>query len=147
MGRAAGVVARRGRRPWGSGGACAPARPHRVRPRRRLNPESRMIRVLPLTAARERDWTAFLLRRPDGLLYHSLAYRDMLVALLGCEPEYLIAVDDDDAVRGVLPIMWASGGRVANALPYYGSIGAPVADSADAAHALEKAWNERATAD
>ena len=109
-----------------------------------------MIRVLPLTAAREPEWTAFARGRPEALLYHSLAYRDLLVELLGCEPEYLVALDDSDRVRGVLPIMWASdadGLRVANALPYYGSNGAPLADSPAAAAALAVAWDERATAD
>ena len=107
------------------------------------------MRVIPLTAAREDDWTAFLRARPEALLYHSLPYRDLLADLLGCRPDYLVAVDADERVRGALPIMWAldaSGTRVANALPYYGSNGAPVADSDEAAAALAAAWDARATA-
>ena len=107
-----------------------------------------MMRVLPMTAAREGDWTAFLLGHPDGLLYQSLPYCNLLVELLGCQAEYLLALDEADAVRGLLPLMWAADSddrRVANALPWFGSIGAPLTDCDEAAAALSAAWDERAT--
>jgi hypothetical protein len=43
--------------------------------------------------------------------------------------------------------MWAgdSDGRVANALPFYGSHGSPIADSSESENALIEAWNDRVT--
>ena len=82
------------------------------------------MEVIQLTARDEDAYTAFVRSRPDGLLYHALPYRDLLVDQLGCTPEYLLAVDGGE-VRGVLPLMWAgeAGARVDNSLPFYGSHG------------------------
>lgn len=89
-------------------------------------------------------WDSFLLSCRGGLVYHSTPYRDLLVELLGCEPEYLVAREAGE-VRGVLPLMWAEGdgGRICNSLPYYGSHGGPVAADETAERRLLDAWNER----
>jgi GNAT acetyltransferase-like protein len=103
------------------------------------------MEVIQLTARDEDAYTAFVRSRPDGLLYHALSYRDLLVDHLGCTPEYLLAVDGGE-VRGVLPVMWAEadGQRIANSLPFYGSHGSVLADAPAARTALLDAWNERA---
>ncbi len=105
-----------------------------------------MIEVRVLGAADEPAYEGFLGAREDGLLYHSLPYRDLLVEHLGAEPEYLLALDGGE-VRGALPIMWTSegGARIANSLPYYGSHGSILAEDDGARDALLAAWNERAT--
>lgn len=105
-----------------------------------------MIEVTPLAPDHEAAWDDFLIRTPGGLLYHSIAYRNLLAGLLGCEAEYLVARDGGE-VRGVLPVMWSAGdgGRVCNSLPFYGSHGAPVTSDGDAERALIGAWDERAT--
>ena len=105
-----------------------------------------MIQVEPLPPAESPDWDAFLRSTSGGLIYHSIAYRDLLVDLLGCESEYLVAREGGE-IRGVLPVMWASdeAGRVCNSLPFYGSHGGPIAGSSEAEEALMEAWNERAT--
>jgi hypothetical protein len=59
-----------------------------------------VIVVEPLRSDQEERYEAFVRSQPDALFYHSLAYRDLLVELLGCEQHYL-AVWDDDALRGV----------------------------------------------
>jgi hypothetical protein len=105
-----------------------------------------VIEVRPLAADEGAVWDD-LLRSADGLLYHSIGYRDLLLDHLGCEPEYLVA-DRDGTLEGVLPMMWSSGkvgDRVLNSLPFYGSHGGPVAKTAEAHAALLAAWDERAT--
>jgi hypothetical protein len=91
-------------------------------------------------------WDEFLLGSPGGLVYHATRYRDLLVDHLGCEAEYLMALEGGE-IRGVMPLMWSgkAGARVCNSLPFYGSHGGPVAARPDAEESLIDAWNERAT--
>ena len=98
-----------------------------------------MIEVRALRAADEAAYTAFLATRGEALLYHSLPYRDLLLDQLGCEAEYLVALEGGE-IRGVLPTMRSGG--VLNSLPFYGSHGGVVGDGADV---LLAAWDERAT--
>jgi hypothetical protein len=104
-----------------------------------------MIEVDRLETSEEREWDSFLRARRGGLFAHSIAYRDLLVAELGCEPEYLVAREADE-IRGVLPVMWTedAGGRICNSLPLHGSHGGPVGADEPAMRALIDAWNERA---
>jgi hypothetical protein len=104
------------------------------------------MELIELTERHEDAYTAFVQSRPDGLLYHSLPYRDLLDEHLGCAPEYLLAIDAGE-IRGVLPVMWteAGGRRIANSLPYYGSHGSVLAAGPQARATLLAAWNERAT--
>ncbi|HEX6051408.1 MAG TPA: hypothetical protein VFZ21_19145, partial [Gemmatimonadaceae bacterium] len=87
-----------------------------------------MIDVTTLTVESEPAYRDFVARTPGALVYHSLAYRDLLKEHLGCHDEYLVATDDGD-VRGVLPLMWTGDddARVYNSLPFYGSHGSVLA--------------------
>jgi CelD/BcsL family acetyltransferase involved in cellulose biosynthesis len=107
-----------------------------------------VIEVATLTAETEPAYRDYVARAPGALLYHSLAYRDLLIDHLACEQEYLVATDGGD-VCAVLPLMWTGddGARVYNSLPFYGSHGSVLADSEEAAAALIAAYDERATAD
>lgn len=107
-----------------------------------------MIEVDTLDAASEPAYRDFVARTPGALVYHSLAYRDLLVDHLGCRHEYLAATDGGD-VRGVLPLMWTGddGARVYNSLPFYGSHGSVLASGPEEAAALIAAYDERATAE
>lgn len=95
------------------------------------------LRVVPLTAAREPAYSAFVDAHPAALISYTLAYRDLLVALLGCTPRYGVALRDD-VVVAVMPLMSLDGdrGRVLNALPYFGSNGGPLAADDAAGEAL-----------
>lgn len=106
-----------------------------------------MIDVAPLTAASEPAYRDFVARTPGALVYHTLAYRDLLVDHLGCRHEYLVASDGGE-VRGVLPLMWTGDedARVYNSLPFYGSHGSVLASEPEAEAALIAAYDERATA-
>jgi hypothetical protein len=101
-----------------------------------------VIEVRALTEADEPAYAALVSERPDGLLYHSPAYRDLLVDELGCRAEYLGAFEGGE-LRGALPVMWS--GAVANSLPFYGSHGSVLAADARVRGALVRAWDERAT--
>ena len=105
-----------------------------------------MSRVEPLGPDQDPAWDEFLLGSTGGLVYHSTRYRDLLTDHLGCEAEYLVALDGGE-IRGVLPLMWSGegDGRVCNSLPFYGSHGGPVAAHPDVESKLIDAWNERAT--
>lgn len=106
-----------------------------------------MIEVAPLSAQAVPAYRDFVARMPGALVYHSLAYRDLLIDHLGCRQEYLVATDGP-SVRGVLPLLWTGddSARVYNSLPFYGSHGSVLADDPEAEAALISAYDERATA-
>jgi CelD/BcsL family acetyltransferase involved in cellulose biosynthesis len=106
-----------------------------------------VIEVAPLTAEAEPAYREFVADMPGALLYHSLAYRDLLLEHLGCRDEYLLATAGGE-IRGVLPLLWTDDerGRVYNSLPFYGSHGSVLARGDAEAAALIAAYDERATA-
>jgi hypothetical protein len=106
-----------------------------------------VIEVATLSAESEPAYRDFVARMPGALVYHSLAYRNLLVDHLGCRHEYLVATDVGD-VCGVLPLMWTGDetARVYNSLPFYGSHGSVLARGPLEAGALIAAYDKRATA-
>ena len=106
------------------------------------------VEVARLTADREPAYTDFVAAHPAALISYTLAYRDLLVELLGCESRYAVALRDG-AVAGVIPLMSAHGawGTVLNSLPYFGSNGGPLAHDAEAAEALRGWYGAQARAD
>jgi Acetyltransferase (GNAT) domain len=85
----------------------------------------------------------YLLTRRGSLFYYCSKYKDFLKRLLGCEEEYLLAVDGGE-IKGVLPLMYREkdGGRVYNSLPYYGSNGGVTASDRAAYRDLISAYND-----
>ena len=63
----------------------------------------------------------------DGLVYYTAQYGSFLMDLLGAQSDYLLA-GPPEAPVGLLPLLTKEGplGAVANALPFFGSHGAPV---------------------
>lgn len=98
----------------------------------RENDVATPVVVNVVVAEDEESYNDFVGRHPMAMIYHSLRFRDMLVALLGCRPVYGIARRGLDVV-GVFPLMVATGahGEVLNSLPYFGSNGGPLASAAD----------------
>jgi hypothetical protein len=107
-----------------------------------------VIEVAPLSADMESAYRDFVAGMPGALVYHSLAYRDLLVDHLGCRQEYLVATDSGD-IRGVLPLLWMGDERtrVYNSLPFYGSHGSVLARGLAEESALIAAYDDRATAE
>ena len=58
--------------------------------------------VRELGAAETGRWSAYVERHPDGTLYHTLAWQDVVREAFGHAPRYLL-YEEGDAVRGVLP--------------------------------------------
>jgi hypothetical protein len=94
------------------------------------------------------EYEDYLLTQENSLLYYSSKYKQLLKDLLGCEEEYLLAVDEG-RIRGLLPLLYLErhGKRVYNSLPYYGSNGGIVSDSPAAYEALAETYNELAKSD
>ena len=82
------------------------------------------MKIVALDDSWHQKYTDFLKEIEGALLYHSIAYRNLLLELLQCESEYYIAVENEK-VCGVLPLLKKKGayGWVYNALPFYGSNG------------------------
>lgn len=57
------------------------------------------------TAADAALWDAFVLSQPDASGYHTLAWREVVTLVFGHPTFYLMAKDDHDTVRGVLPLV------------------------------------------
>lgn len=50
-------------------------------------------------------WDSYLASRPEASLYHRYAWRDFFAGYFGKETEYLVALDSNDAITGVLPLV------------------------------------------
>ena len=100
-----------------------------------------VIATTELTPDLETQWTDFVSRHPAGLLYFGLKFRDFLIDVTGGRPRYRVALQGGRVV-GVLPVMERDGpyGRVMNALPFFGSHGAPLAATPAAKRALLADW-------
>jgi hypothetical protein len=95
------------------------------------------IKIVSLTPERELAYAKFVDEHPNALISYALPFRDFLKELLGCEARYALAVRAGE-VLGILPLMMQHGsyGSVLNALPYFGSSGAPLVTDPDAAELL-----------
>lgn len=93
-------------------------------------------------------YEAFLLARPETLLYQSWRYQQLLQVLLGCRQQGMLALNDSGDVLAALPLMAMDGplGTVVNSLPFYGSNGGLIGDDLAARAALVAAYNQMARA-
>jgi len=92
-------------------------------------PNSIYIKSLDDTQAA--DYTAFLKSSSQNLLYASYNYKKLIEHHLACTSNYLLAFDEENKIRGALPIMIKKNsqyGHIANSLPYYGSNGGIIVD-------------------
>jgi hypothetical protein len=101
------------------------------------------MEIRQLTEEWEPAYEAFVQEHPFSLLYYSLRYKDFLEKLLGCQAQYLVAVDGA-RIRGVFPMMRKAGkyGDVYNSLPFYGSHGGILADGKESSRLLSGAYDE-----
>jgi serine/alanine adding enzyme len=77
------------------------------------------VEVLDLTTEHEASWSGFVAREPAASVYHTIAWRDLLVETYRYRPAYRLAVDRGE-VCGVLPLM-----RVRSALTGNRQVGLP----------------------
>ena len=99
------------------------------------------LRIEKLRPELAENYDRFLLSYPETLFYHCSKYKDFLKDLLGCEEDYLLAIEGGN-IRGALPLMYLEreGKRVYNSLPFYGSNGGIVGDDPLARQALVNAY-------
>jgi serine/alanine adding enzyme len=62
------------------------------------------MRVVPFTAS-GRAWDAFVTRAPEATFCHLYGWRGLMADVLGHECLYAAAVDGEDEIRGVLPLV------------------------------------------
>jgi lipid II:glycine glycyltransferase (peptidoglycan interpeptide bridge formation enzyme) len=94
------------------------------------------------------DWyykySIFVKSHEGSMIYHGIEYKNLLIDLLQVEDKYLMAIDKDDNIQAVLPLMYKKGklGYVINSLPFYGSNGAIIANSKAAFDFLIESYNQ-----
>ncbi len=101
------------------------------------------MEIEKLTQAYYKQYHDFLMGKKESLIYYSLKYRDLLVNLLQCNSDYLIAVEKGH-IFGILPLMIKNGtyGKIINSLPFYGSNGGILAANKEAYQLLLKEYNK-----
>ena len=101
----------------------------------------RIERLTPHLADR---YERFLLAQPESLIYQSSRYQNLLVDLLGCRQESMLALDESGNIQAALPLMAAQGflGTVVNSLPYFGSNGGLIGNDSIARSELITAYHK-----
>lgn len=101
------------------------------------------MRIEVLTDQLAERYEDFLLARPETLLYQSWRYQRLLIGLLDCRQQSLLALNDAGDVMAALPLMAMDGplGTVLNSLPFYGSNGGLIGDDPFARAELATAYN------
>ena len=100
------------------------------------------MQIERLSPALSELYESFLLDRPHTLLYQSWRYQSLLLELLACRQETLLALDEQGSILASLPLMAMDGrfGTVLNSLPYYGSNGGLIGEDPTARAALAQAY-------
>jgi len=86
-------------------------------------------------------WDRYVLSHPGGSGYHLMAWRRVMEDAFGHATFYLMVTDEDQAVHGVLPLVFLSSrlfGRLLVSMPYV-NYGGLLADTVEAQDALLKA--------
>ena len=100
------------------------------------------IQVTPLaSAADDAAYAEFLAGAQAATLWHTPAWRDVLIACTGAEPRYLLA-RRGGAVVGAMAAMAREGpfGRIVNSLPFFGSHGDILTSEYAAGDAIEQSF-------
>ena len=87
------------------------------------------------------SWDQYVLSHPGGSGYHLMAWRRVMEDAFGHATFYLMATDEDQTVRGVLPLVFFSNrlfGRLLVSMPFV-NYGGLLADTVEAQSALLKA--------
>ena len=79
-----------------------------------------MYQVRKLQSSDEASYANFVDRNEGSLIFQSLSYLKLIRELTSSKQETLLAVDDNEIIKGVLPLLSATGkfGTVYNSLPY-----------------------------
>jgi len=99
------------------------------------------IEVVPFE---DGNWDRFATQAEDSTFCHLAAWRDIMTDVLGAEPLYRVAVDEEGSWRGILPLVRVRSrlfGHYLVSMPflnYGGPLGTPAAQTALAEHAAHE---------
>lgn len=102
------------------------------------------MRIEVLSERFAERYETFVLAQPSTLLYHSWSYQSLLVSLLGCRQQSLLALDEHGSILAALPLMAMDGplGSVFNSLPFFGSNGGIIGRNLAARSELVRTYTE-----
>ena len=71
------------------------------------------------------NYETFVLSQPESLFFQSWRHQNLLMEILDCKQQTLLALDDEGKILGALPLLSMEGkfGRCINSLPFFGSNG------------------------
>jgi hypothetical protein len=83
------------------------------------------MQIKLLTSDFAERYESFVLAQPESLLFQSWRYQSLLIELLGCKQQGLLALDDNGEILAALPLMSMEGkfGTFINSLPFFGTNG------------------------
>ena len=85
-----------------------------------------IYKIEVLNNNRVNDYSDFIKKNSHNLFYTSIKFKLLLEKILNIESFFLLAIDENDIVKGALPLMVCYNprfGNIANSLPFYGSNG------------------------
>jgi hypothetical protein len=102
------------------------------------------MKVSILNEDKNLAYEAFLQTHKAAMLYYSIKFKGFLEKQTKSDAMYLVAIDDNDQIQGILPLMIKTGplGKVLNSLPYYGSNGGILANLKEAKDLLLEKYLE-----
>lgn len=102
------------------------------------------MRIASIGPEFSESYENFLRTHAETTLYQSWSYQRLLVELLGCHQEGILAIDEDENILAALPLMSMNGplGVVYNSLPFYGSNGGLIGEDEIARSMLIATYNK-----
>ena len=100
------------------------------------------MKLILLTEDWFNSYESFLINHPSAMVYYSIKFKYFLEKQTESISKYLIALDDNGNIKGILPLLIKDGplGLVVNSLPFYGSNGGILAENDEAKHFLLAAY-------
>lgn len=102
------------------------------------------MKIEILTKEKYSAYESFLSKHKASMIYYSIKFKCFLEKLTKSEARYFIALDEEEIIQGILPLIIKDGsfGKVINSLPYYGSNGGILAKTQEASEVLIKKYIE-----
>jgi len=61
------------------------------------------VKIVNLTPEYEKLWDDYVYNYKDGTIFHTIIFRDIMHSVYGGKLLYLLAIDDNSKIRGILP--------------------------------------------
>ncbi|RAP27580.1 hypothetical protein DID74_00305 [Candidatus Marinamargulisbacteria bacterium SCGC AG-333-B06] len=102
------------------------------------------MKIVKLDELLIQKYQEYVSNHKNGLFYYSVDFKKFLESLFDIESHYLIAIDNQEKIIGIFPLMIKNGrfGKVINSLPFYGSNGGILSSSKEASEALYSRYSK-----